>query len=132
MSFLTALSKVGSVLHVGVSVAQSVAPLISLVPGGAVVLTVLNTVVAAESVITQAGSGGAKKETVMAMLRASLPGVDQSRLSQAVDLIVAALNILTNVKPQPVAASPGNVLVMDSQLQGAGGISIGIQAPVSA
>lgn len=124
MSWLTGLKKVGDVLKIGVSVASSAAPIIGLVPGGAVVVTVLNAITMAESVVTQAGSGGVKKEAVLVMLKTALPQVDPVRLSQAVDLIVAALNILTNAQPS------GNIQTgtITPQPTGPGAVTFGVTA----
>lgn len=105
MSFLSVLKTIGQDVVKGLTVAEPfVAVAASFIPGGSIAATVLNSVVAAEQLVTTANSGTQKKAIVMSIINTVQPGLNQTSVSSAVDSIVAALNLLaTATTPAPVA-----------------------------
>lgn len=101
MSFISGLQSAGGALG---KVTNAITPflgLIGLIPGlqgetGTIIGRVLQVVFLAETVITSAGSGQLKKDSVMPLLRAALPGFSEQRLSQIVDAAVSLLNLISN------------------------------------
>ena len=111
MSFLSVLQKIGHVFSVGVNDAAAVGsaalPVLSLIPGvGTVAGTVFGAITAVESLITPSGSGAAKKATVTQIVNAVHPGINQTTLSDAIDGIVAGLNLLEDAVGKLPATAP--------------------------
>jgi hypothetical protein len=112
MSWLTTL---GHYLKVGITDAANLAapimPLVSLIPGvGTIAATVFGGITAVEQLISPAGSGAAKKATVLQIVNAVHPGLNQTVLGDSIDAIVSALNALetalAKVPAAPVAPAP--------------------------
>ena len=94
MSFLPILKDIGHVFETGIGEASKLSGVISLIPGGSLINTVVSSITAVEQLIPATGAGAAKKAAVTTIVNAAQPGIDQSKLSAVIDQIVAALNSL--------------------------------------
>jgi hypothetical protein len=88
-----------SVLHdinLGLKAAAPLAPLINTVPiAGTVFGALVNGVAVAETIADNAAMPrDSKKAAAMALVKSQYPGIDDAKLSQAVDAIVTTLNLL--------------------------------------
>ena len=105
MSFLSILKDIGKGFEVGVGEASKLSGVISLIPGGSLVNTVISSITAVEQLIPGTAQGTAKKAAVTTIVNAAQPGVDQSKLSAVIDQIVAALNSLASAVPAATTAT---------------------------
>lgn len=105
MSFLSILKTIGTDVEKGVAVATPfISVAASFIPGGSIASTVLSSVVAAEQLVTTPSSGTQKKSIVTSIINTIHPGLNQTTVSNAVDGIVAALNLLSDSVSAPPAA----------------------------
>lgn len=109
MSFLSVIGSIGHVLGVGTNAIAPFAPIISAIPGfGPIFNTALQSIVAVESIITTANSGAVKKTAAMQLINAVHPGLDQAKLGEVIDGIVAGFNLIEQAMsklPAPVVAA---------------------------
>lgn len=103
MSFLTILQKIEHGLNIGLTIAQPYVGLASaLVPGGAIIGTVFNTVVQVDSLLIP---GTQKKQIVTQIVNQVHPGINPAVLSVAIDGAVAQLNNLDTAVANAVPAA---------------------------
>ena len=93
MSFWSSLFH-GIEVGVGIATSPGIAPIISVLPGGSIISSILQAILAAEKLVPASGNGPAKKVAVTALVTAQHPTVEPAKLSTAIDTIVAALNQL--------------------------------------
>ena len=114
MSFLSVLKTIGKDVVKTLTVAEPfAAAAASFIPGGSIAATVLNSIVAAEQLVTTPGAGAQKMSIVMSIINTVHPGLNQITVSNAVDGIVAALNLLSTAQAQAQAqtsASTGSIV----------------------
>jgi len=111
MSFKSVLQTIGHAFAVGIGDASAVgaaaAPVLGLIPGvGTIADTLFGGIAAVEALITPSGSGAAKKATVTQIVNAVHPGIAPATLSDAIDGIVAALNLLQDAVGKLPATAP--------------------------
>ena len=92
MSFQSVLHDIG----LGLKAAAPLAPLINTVPiAGTVFATAVNAVSVAETIANQGAlPKDSKKAAATALIKSQYPGLDDAKLSQAVDALVNTLNLL--------------------------------------
>lgn len=102
MSFLSVVKKIFSIAEAGAAVVAPFAPAIEAVPGfGSVFGIVFEGILVAEQLVSTSKSGAAKKAVATSVVNAMVPGIDPTGLSNAIDIIVAALNQLHAATPNP-------------------------------
>jgi hypothetical protein len=95
MSFLGVLKSIGHVIGVGAVAVTPFDPEIEAIPGfGPAIVAVLGAIAGVEKMVPQSGAGAAKKPIVTSIVNLSNPGLDPTKLSKAIDDIVAAMNAL--------------------------------------
>lgn len=107
MGFLSVLKKISHGLEIGLNVAAPFVPLASaLIPGGALINTIFNSVVMAETLITPPGSGAQKKQIVTDLVNQAHPNIPPAVLSKSIDGVVVLLNDLSTAVANVPAAAP--------------------------
>jgi hypothetical protein len=95
MSFLSVLKSIGHGIETGISDAQALSPVLSVIPViGAPAVLALNAITAVEKLLPSTGNGAAKKAAVTALVTAAAPQIPATTVSSSIDAIVAALNAL--------------------------------------
>ena len=116
MSFLSVLKKIETEIEKGLGLASPFLPLIaSVVPGGALITTIFNGVIMAETLITQPGAGAQKKALVTSLINQLHPGINPAVLSPAIDGVVALLNDLS-AATAAVPATPAPIVMKSSAI----------------
>lgn len=104
-TFLSAVKKIFHVAEVGAAVVTPFAPQLEAIPGfGSIFGIVYEGILVAEQLVTTPSSGPAKKAVATSITNAMAPGLDPAAISNAIDLIVQALNHLKVAAPAPAAA----------------------------
>ena len=98
MSFLSSIGsffgKVGQDIKTGLTIEQAAAPIVSLIPGGGIVNTVVTGILGVEQLFPQSGLGAQKSALVQAAASSAAPGIDLAATQAAITQIVQGFNVL--------------------------------------